>query len=144
VKPERKFGFPSKGFFITVWGYNGKTLNCLVPVNLKAREVLYKLKVARFAFFSQIRFFKRAMGERGRTYKSKVAIYNMNNKDIKYTTTSASSTPIVVTSNAGKCWGGHTWTFSGGINYVLEGTYCDCGITKYKTQKKCETCERAF
>jgi len=76
-------GFRQRVFFVTVWGYNGKTLNCLVPVDLKAREVLYKLKIARFAFFSQIRFLKRAMGERGRTYKSKIAIYNMNDKEFK-------------------------------------------------------------
>lgn len=54
-------------------------------------------------------------------------------------------TPITyITTADGRCIGGHTWTYSGGMYYVLNGTPCDCGLAKYETSKKCETCGRAI
>jgi hypothetical protein len=47
---------------------------------------------------------------------------------------------IIITSSGGKCISGHTWTFSGGRDYVLEGTLCDCGMKKYEKPKYCDKC----
>ena len=46
----------------------------------------------------------------------------------------------MITTNSEKCIVGHTWTFSGGRDYVLEGILCDCGLTKYETPKYCDKC----
>ena len=56
------------------------------------------------------------------------------------TTASEKTEPMIIPAPAGKCVGGHTWTFAGGRDYVLEGILCDCGLQRYEKPKYCDKC----
>ena len=59
----------------------------------------------------------------------------------EYTTTTSENTePLIIKANGGSCIAGHTWTFAGGRDYVLEGTFCDCGMKKYEKPNYCDKC----
>lgn len=60
--------------------------------------------------------------------------YNYINPPITFNHTNGTTNP--------RCQHGHQWTYSGAINYDLEGMPCDCGEVTFHTEI-CNCCNQS-